>query len=134
MVSNEIQYSTIEMPSKNSEGMTIQLRHARMKDASSLAYMFCTLKKYNSYKFSACEGTKENADNENHETDNNVPLTDLVENIDQIKEDTEEQSSEYKPSQEEHTEIKFHLQFMFTKGVDVYFLLFQGNACCVRII
>lgn len=104
MVSEEIQYSTIEMPSKNSEGMTIQLRHAKIKDASSLAYMFCTLRKYNSYKFSACEGSKEITDNENDETDNNAPLTDLVENIDQIKEDTDEQSSEYKPTQEEHTE------------------------------
>lgn len=104
MVSEEIQYSTIEMPSKKSEGMTIQLRHARIKDASSLACMFCTLRKYNSYKLSACEGSKEITDNENDETDNNAQLTDLVENIDQLKEDTEEQSSEFKPSQEEHTE------------------------------
>lgn len=104
MVSEEIQYSTIEMPSKKSEGMTIQLRHARIKDASSLAYMFCTLRKYNSYKLSACEGSKEITHNENDETDNNAQLTDLVENIDQIKEDTDEQSSEFKSSQEEHTE------------------------------
>lgn len=104
MVSEEIQYSTIEMPSKNSEGMIVQLRHARINDASSLAYMFCTLRKYNSYKFSAYEGRKEIMDNENDETDNNALSTVPVENIDQIKEDTEEQSSEYKSSQEEHTE------------------------------